>query len=396
MRSADVLVVGAGPAGLATAISLVRRGVSARVVERRRGPLLDKACGEGIMPAGVRALEALGVRLSDLPSARFHGVRFVEAGLWIEGRFARGFGLGIRRRELSRALLQRAREVGVEVAFGCGLSAFEAEGGGGVIARTTGGQIRARLLVGADGLGSAVRARAGLAMRARPDLVRSDLVRPRRFGLRRHFRLAPWSSQVEVHWQRDREAYVTPVAPDEVGVAILGAGSGRDYAAELASFPELARRLAGAEPTSDVCGAGPFWQRARARTAEGVALVGDAAGYTDAVTGEGITLALLAGEALAQRFAACGSTRGYESDWRRLTRDHRAFAALLGFGVAHPRARRVAFQVLARRPALFEALLRRTALENGPPAAGDVSDPEADRAAFARRARRAAAPRHTQ
>ncbi|MCA9511753.1 MAG: FAD-dependent oxidoreductase, partial [Myxococcales bacterium] len=76
MRALDALVVGAGPVGLATAIELARRGARALVVERRAPPL-DKACGEGIMPAGVRALEALGVALPALPAARFRGVRFV-------------------------------------------------------------------------------------------------------------------------------------------------------------------------------------------------------------------------------------------------------------------------------------------------------------------------------
>jgi flavin-dependent dehydrogenase len=136
---------------------------------------------------------------------------------------------------------------------------------------------------------------------------------------------------------------------------------GRSYDQKLALFPEIAAKLAGAEPTSETRGAGPFWQRARHRVAEGVALVGDAAGYTDAVTGEGITLALRMGEALARSFAEHGSPAGYERAWWRITREHRAFAALLGFGVEHPRARRAAFRALARAPDLFDALLRRAA-----------------------------------
>lgn len=349
----DVLVVGAGPAGLATALAFARRGVAARVIERRRGAL-DKACGEGIMPAGVRALEALGVRTDRLRAAPFHGVRFVDGAIALEGRFATGPGLGVRRSELSQALLAAAARAGIEVVLGCALDGFE-RSGDGIAARTSRGVLRARLLVGADGLASAVRAQAGLALPARS----------RRFGLRRHFRIAPWSSLVEVHWRDGAEAYVTPVAADEVGVAILSRADGASYACQLAGFPELAARLSGAQPSSEVRGAGPFWQRARRRAADGIALVGDAAGYTDAVTGEGITLALQAGEALARSFAEGASLAGYETSWRRITRAHRAFAALLGFGVAHPSARRAAFRGLAAAPKLFELLLRRAASENG-------------------------------
>jgi flavin-dependent dehydrogenase len=347
-----VLVVGAGPAGLATALWLTRRGIPTLVIERRRGPI-DKACGEGIMPAGVRALERLGIPIDRLRAAPFHGVRFIDGRCTVEGRFATGPGLGIRRTELSRALRAAAELAGIRIATGCTLLDFEPRDGG-IVARTSSGTCRARLLVGADGLSSAVRTGAGLA----------TPVRSRRFGLRRHFRLAPWSPFVEVHWREDMEAYVTPIAPDEVGVAILGSDGGRDYDRELAGFPSLAARLAGAAPTSEVRGAGPFWQGARDRTASGVALVGDAAGYTDAVTGEGITLALRSGEALAHVFATRGSTSGYDRVWRRMTREHRAFAALLGFAVDHPRARRATFRLLSRAPSLFGTLLRRAASEH--------------------------------
>jgi len=344
---ADALIVGAGPAGLATAIALARRGCSALVIERRSAPL-DKACGEGIMPPGVRALETLGVDLTALRAAPFAGVRFVEGTRAFEGRFATGAGLGVRRSALSEALLGAATRAGVETRFACELGSWE-ERDGAVVADTARGTVRARMLVGADGLASGVRARAGLALAGGA---------PRRFGVRRHFRIAPWSEWVEVHWGDGAEAYVTPVARDEVGVALLWHGDGGSYAALLARFPALAARLADAEPTSDARGAGPFWQRARRRFVGRVALVGDAAGYTDAVTGEGITLALRSAGALADVIAAGAPLAEYEHAWRRLSRAHRAFAALLGFGVAHPRPRRVAFAALAAAPNAFQALLR--------------------------------------
>ncbi len=351
MPEVEALIVGAGPAGLATAIALARRRVAVRVIERSAAPL-DKACGEGIMPAGVRALEALGVELAALRAAPFRGVRFSEGTRSFSGTFATGAGLGVRRTALSAALLIAAEKAGVDMRFDCALERWEPQAGG-VRAHTSEGELSARVLVGADGLASRVRAQAGLALPATR----------RRFGMRRHFRIAPWSEFVEVLWSDGVEAYVTPVAPDEVCVALLWRGDGGSHQEHLARFPELAARLASAAPASEVRGAGPFWQRARRRFASGVALVGDAAGYTDAVTGEGITLALQCAEALAAVIAERRPLADYEAAWRQASRAHRVFAALLGFGIDHPRSRRVAFRAFEVVPRAFEILLRAAAGE---------------------------------
>jgi len=203
------------------------------------------------MPAGVRALAALGVDRGALRAAPFHGVRFVEGDRTFAGRFATGFGLGVRRTQLSHALLEAAAKAGAPVRFDCGLEGWEVRGDD-VHVRTTRGELRARVLIGADGLASRVRAQAGL------DLPHG----PYRFGMRRHFRIAPWSEYVEVHWCDSAEAYVTPVAADEVGVALLWSADGGGYRELLARFPALAERLAHAEPSSEPRGSGPFWQRA--------------------------------------------------------------------------------------------------------------------------------------
>jgi flavin-dependent dehydrogenase len=354
VRALDVLVVGAGPAGLATATLLARRGFAVCVIDKRAMPL-DKACGEGVMPLGVRALAALGIDVESLRAARFAGVRFVDGGCEVSGRFASGAGLGVRRTRLSSALVACAEKSGAELRFECALERWE-ESVAGVRVQTSGGALEARVLIGADGIGSRVRAQSGLAA---PPAAR------RRFGVRKHFRIAPWSEYVEVHWADGAEAYVTPVARDEVGVALLWSGASARYPELLARFPALEARVASAEIASETNGAGPFWQRATRRFAsERVALVGDAAGYTDAVTGEGITLALRGAHALADVISARAPLAHYELAWRRLSRTHRAFAALLGFGVAHPRARRAALRALAARPRAFEALLRAAAGES--------------------------------
>ena len=113
----------------------------------------------------------------------------------------------------------------------------------------------------------------------------------RRFGVRRHFRVAPWTDLVEVHWGRSVEAYVTPVADDVVGVALLGPAH-HDYDRTLDSFAALRRHLGDAETLGPPRGAGPLHQQTQPAHGGRVRLVGDASGYVDALTGEGVRVGL--------------------------------------------------------------------------------------------------------
>ena len=148
-----------------------------------------------------------------------------------------------------------------------------------------------------------------------------------RFGLRRHFKASPWTDLVEVHWAAHCEAYVTPVADDVVGVAVLGAEHG-DFEAALHHFPRLSRMIAGAEPISSLRGAGPLRQAVSDRVAGRVLLVGDAAGYVDALTGEGLAV----GFASAQAAIDCivrNEVGSYDQRWRSLTRKSRTLTHAL-------------------------------------------------------------------
>lgn len=295
----DVLVAGGGPAGLATAIRCAQAGLTVTVAEPRAAPI-DKACGEGIMPAAVTRLAALGVRPAGHP---LRGIRYLDASHRADARFRHGDGLGVRRTTLHAALAARAAELSIPVLPARVTSVTQQ---GGVVAAAG---LRARYLVAADGLHSTIRRTCGLD----PPRARHP-----RFGLRRHYRLAPWTDLVEVHWAAGAEAYVTPVAADLVGVAILGGAHG-DFASRLAAFPALRSRLAGAEPAGEVRGAGPLRQDVRRRSAGNVLLVGDASGYLDALTGEGIGVALAQAEVLAKCLAS-GRPGDYERAWRRVSR----------------------------------------------------------------------------
>ena len=302
----DLIVAGAGPAGLATAIHAARAGLDTVIVDRRRGPI-DKACGEGLMPHTVAQLEKLGVALSGRP---FRGITYTDGVRRVEAEFRSGKGLGMRRTVLSEVLHDAAADAGARIVYR-DIGTVTQDGAG-----VSCGDLRARYLAAADGLHSPIRRALGLNRPARGR---------RRWGIRRHFQIAPWSDTVDVHWARDTEAYVTPVDDDCVGVAILTSEQGA-FDDQLSAFPDLAARLAGAPHSSADRAAGPLRQRVRHRSAGRVMLVGDAAGYVDALTGEGLGIAFGGAEILVDCVLA-DSADDYDRLWRRMSRRYRLLTA---------------------------------------------------------------------
>ncbi|WBQ02918.1 NAD(P)/FAD-dependent oxidoreductase [Kribbella sp. CA-293567] len=310
----DLLVAGAGPAGAATAIRAAMAGLSVVVVEPRPAPI-DKACGEGIAHSAVEYLSRLGVAPAGRP---FFGIRYLDANHVVDARFRSGPGLGVRRTTLQRALLDRLAELDVPVVRG------RVEAITQTAHSVTAAGFTARYLAASDGLHSPIRRQLGLGestgrRRRAGDLgffSSHDAGQPRR-GLRRHYVVRPWSELVEVYWSSLGEAYVTPVADDLVGVAVLTSARG-SFDSHLEAFPALRRRLAGAPEASAVLGAGPLRQRVRGRVAGRVLLVGDAAGYVDALTGEGIAVALRTSAELV-RCVQADRPAEYDAAWRRVS-----------------------------------------------------------------------------
>lgn len=337
----DILVVGGGPAGLATAIAARGHGLRVLVAERAAPPV-DKACGEGLLPDGVAALSRLGVVVSGAEAFPFRGLRFVDGDLAADASFSHLHGLGIRRIVLHELLAERAREAGAELLWrtpaDCSDPAAPQLGG-----RT----IRCRWLVGADSAQSRVRLAARLPVAHGASC---------RLGLRQHFRLQPWSELVEVHWAAHTQAYLTPVGPEELCLAVLGS----DPAARLSDiatlFPALAKRLAGAETIGALRGAMSVAAALPRVTRGRIALVGDASGSVDAVTGEGLSLALRQALALGDAMAADDMAL-YEAAHRRLARTPRLMSRVLLFMARHGGARRQALRRLAARPRSFDRLV---------------------------------------
>ncbi|MFQ5791724.1 MAG: NAD(P)/FAD-dependent oxidoreductase [Acidobacteriota bacterium] len=364
--SFDLAIVGGGPAGLATAIFAAQRGLSSVVLDRRELPL-DKPCGEGLMPPGVRLLQEMGVVLPPGSYTPFSGIRYVDGqgeasaktrgesdpaaarALIAEGRFRTGPGWGIRRTVLIEGMVRRALELGCVLRYGVGAGQWHVKADGSVQVDTHAGPVRARWLIGADGLHSRIRRDAGL------DISSPG---PARYGTRRHFKIRPWSSSlVEVQWTDGAEAYLTPVGSQEMGVAFLCSGKATRFALLLERFPDLKGRLSAAPLLSEERGAGPFRQAVRCRYRGPVALVGDAAGYLDALTGEGMSLGFRCAKALVEVLAQGGALPSYETAYRRLSRPYYVMTRLLLAISGRPGLRRRVMAALAQNPKLFDRLL---------------------------------------
>jgi len=294
------------------------------------------------MPDGVDAARAIGIHLEEADAFRFRGIRFLDAHTVVEAGFPRGAGLGLRRTALHSLLLRCAEHVGVRLMWGTRVTGIRKEH---VV--TDQGMIAARWIAGADGTNSNVRRWAGLDSSG-PDLVR--------YGFRRHYRVAPWTDSMELHWAHGCQLYITPICASEICVVLLSRDPRLRLDEALGRFPEVARRLEGELPAAAERGAPTISRRLKRVCRDTVALVGDASGSVDAITGEGVCLAFHHAAALADALAA-GDLSVYEKAHHRLARRPRAMASLMLWLDRSSTLRRGILKLLSANPALFERLL---------------------------------------
>jgi flavin-dependent dehydrogenase len=357
----DALIVGGGPAGLATAIALRQRGASVTVADAM-GPSIDKVCGEGLMPDSLRELALLGVDISATDGSEFHGIQFIgrsqhdndeaacEPPQQVTAKFPTGVGIGMRRTVLHRRMVERAQEAGVTLRW---RSHVQVQPDGAV--QVGGETVRYGWLVGADGQSSQVRRIAGLEAAA---------LMIRRFGFRQHFAVPPWSPYVEVHWGTSCQAYVAPVAPDAVCVVTMARSPRVRLAEMLAELPWLAARLRGAKsqmPALDTERGSVMTTRRLRHVSRGrVALVGDASGSVDAITGEGIAMgvrqALLLAECLGTGDAKTAMAR-YDSLHPQILRVPHTMARAMLLMDSSPAIRQRAMRMLTGKPDIFARML---------------------------------------
>jgi flavin-dependent dehydrogenase len=341
-NSTDVVVIGGGPAGLAAGLALRARGFDVLVADGAGPDPIDKACGEGLMPDAVAALEPLGIDARDCQHWPFEGIRFLTTSSKVEAPFPHGFGVGVRRTTLHAAMTRAAADAGVRLAYGS-----PAAGIGDAEVQFPQGRVKTRWIVGADGGFSAVRRWTGLheGMRAK-----------QRYGFRKHFRVRPWSEFVEVYWGDGCQIYVTPVSECEVGVAVLSRDRRLRVNDAIPRFPALAKRLSDAAEVSQERGSVSASRRLRRVSKGRAVLIGDASGSVDAVTGEGLSLAFHQASALAAAISA-GDLSRYEKAHARIRRTPammgEALLLLDGFSSLRNRV----LPAMAARPKLFESML---------------------------------------
>ena len=376
MTRAQVIVVGAGPAGSSTAWHLARRGIDVLVLDRARFPR-DKPCAEYLSPEASRLLDTMGAlgACEGAGAAQLTGMTVrAPNGAVLRGDFAaahgfRGFrdrGLALRRTVLDGILLERATTAGADVVEGERVTGLVRNARGAVVgvevldARGQAAERRADIVVGADGLRSVVARRLGLARARR---------RPRRIAMIAHYRgVAEMGSYGEMHVERDGYAGLADVGNGITNVAVVAPAARVKRAAQapaaffdawLAAHPHVGARLAGAERVDAVRATGPFAHHARRAWARGAALVGDAADFYDPFTGEGIYAALRGGELVAPHIASALEARSpgdadaalsaYDAERRRAFAGKWRVERLVALAVAVPALMNRAAATLGQR-----------------------------------------------
>jgi menaquinone-9 beta-reductase len=338
---AEVLIVGAGPAGIATAIAASQKGLRVTVADARKPPI-DKPCGEGLLPEGVSALRRLGIWLDSSVAFPIAGLRFSDEASSVCGRITRGAAFGLRRSVLHDLLVRRASELGVSFRWGTRVTELNSSS-----ARLDGALFPFHWLVGADGQKSMIRKWSGLGPRR---------ARSARFGFRCHYAIAPWSDFVEVYWGERCQIYVTPTGPDEICLAVLASDPQMRLERALQHFPVVARRLGEARRTTEETGCQTVLEDPRSVAHGNVALVGDASFSVDGITGLGMSLAfqqaLRLGDALASEDLA-----PYRVAYRRVMQAPARMTRLLLLLDRHAWLRRKALRMFAANPKLFTRMI---------------------------------------
>ncbi|MDH4044696.1 MAG: NAD(P)/FAD-dependent oxidoreductase [Gemmatimonadota bacterium] len=379
MRTVDVVIAGAGPAGSATAALLAAAGVRVLLTDRSPFPR-PKPCAEYLSPEAGRILDRLGVLDAvSQDAARLTGMRIVSpGGIAFVGRFRplgdatpfRPWGLALPRERLDGILANAAAARGADFRPGTALESFAA-GPTGVVVQLRAGATReavhAAILVGADGLRSRIARALGVARGA--DRHRTAFVT--------HAESVSGMGDVgEMHVFAGGYVGLADVGGGITNIAAVvdrarmpaGSGTRQRLEALLDRVPAVRGRLAGARFVSPVRAVGPFARSTTRATADAVALVGDAADFYDPFTGEGIFAALRGAELLAPHVCRAlehGTLRAadlapYDRDRRRAFAGKWWLERAIGAVVARPALLDHVAERLARRPAVADLLVGAT------------------------------------
>jgi flavin-dependent dehydrogenase len=317
-----------------------------------QGPSIDKACGEGLMPGAQEELSKLGMELAPVQGARIVGIRFVDPSSTVSAEFGRGAGLGMRRLALHRQLLDCALSRGVRMRWKSTIELRPAQN-----PVLDGKMLSCQYLIGADGAPSQVRAWAALNV---------GVLHSRRFGFRAHFELGNESkrllyregSHVEVHWSDEGQAYVTPIGEHKICVAVLSRSHApKTFKRVIDSIPILRESLSQARQFTPQRGAATTTSTFPRVVKGNVALIGDASGSADAITGEGLAMGFSQARLLRDSILEGGLDR-YQAGHAEILRRPQQMARMLLMMDRHSGLRRCVLRAFAARPELFRAMLR--------------------------------------
>ncbi len=350
----DVAIVGAGPAGAATAIRLAGGGRSVLLVDKSAGPG-RKPCGEALFGSGAKELRDLKLNQAALEPRPLSHIRFHAGGNSAEAPLPGG-AIGVRRGLLQPALWAAARSAGVELRAGTSVIGIEDIESAAPKLRTAEGAIEARIVVAADGLHSRLRRETGLASGKPSD----------RYGVTGHVTLRkPVTNVVDIFIERGYELYVTPVSETSVNVALL-----LHHKAMLRFKGDTAsgfRSIVAAHPffrdgfdlDDKPLVAGPF-ARATSKSWKGsLLLAGDAAGFLDGISGDGMSAAFVGAHLCADAVDAYLTDgdithfRDYDRKRRHSVRDSNLLAHTSLLMGSNPLLAKMSVRNLGRRPATF-------------------------------------------
>ena len=339
MVTYDAVVVGGSVAGSVTARELGLRGLRVALLEKARHPR-PKACGEGILPHGVAALSAMGL---DYPGVRVKGLRYVSpGGIIAEVDFPFGEGMVVRREKFDAYLFDAAAGApGVEA---YPETPYDPD------------RWKARWVVGADGLHSQFHRKPPFRAKAPSEV---------RVGLSTHATgLQVDRERVEVIFHEGVEVYLAPSDGEEVLVACLYRQDALPKAPSnelrvlhtLQNLEVLRDRIQGLTLTTPVLGAGPLGLTVSPVATQDTLLVGDAAGATDPVTGEGMSMAMLSARCAAEAIVS-GRPGDYEKEHRRLIGGAEWISSWVLRASRHPAIADRVVGSLRNRPELFKKLI---------------------------------------
>jgi flavin-dependent dehydrogenase len=341
-----VFIVGGGPAGLAAAIAARQKGFRV-IVADGAAPAIDKPCGEGMMPETLDVLNSLGVQFEPGDGRNFRGISFVQGDAQVSADFPQRQGIALRRPVLHARLAARAQACGVQFLWKTPVS--------GIVAGVDGGSVQlpqrtisARWIIGADGQASRVRKWMGLNSVARFR---------QRYACRRHYRLKPWTNYMEIHWANHAQAYVTPTSEEELCVVLMAQNRhDTSFDRALEGIPGLKEKLSGAQMSSRQRGAISVMRALKSVYKSNVALLGDASGGVDAISGEGLRLAFAQAIALADAMVANDLTK-YQQFHRKLARRPLLMSGLMLWLSRHPRMRSRMVRAMQNNPESFARLM---------------------------------------